>query len=257
MSTRDDDANRSTDNGGQAPAPDARKNELSQPIGPALPNWVTPPAPARDTLSGHWCNVEPIDPARHASELYAANSLDPEGHLWTYLGVGPFKDFKLYQQWMTSSCLGDDPLFFAIRDHACGEAVGVASYLRITPNAGTIEVGNLCFSPRLQRTPAATEAMYLMMRNAFELGYRRYEWKCDSLNDPSRRAAARYGFTFEGVFRQAVIYKQRSRDTAWYSVIDKEWPTVARGFERWLAPDNFDARGAQLRSLDELRSTSI
>ncbi len=144
----------------------------------------------------------------------------------------------------------DDPLFHAIVDSKSGSAVGVAAYMRIDAANGVIEVGHLNFSPRLQATTAATEAMYLMMRRAFdELGYRRYEWKCDSLNEASRRAASRLGFRFEGVFRQAVVYKGRNRDTAWYSVLDSEWPALKAGFERWLSPDNFDENGCQRRKL--------
>jgi RimJ/RimL family protein N-acetyltransferase len=142
-----------------------------------------------------------------------------------------------------------DPLFFAVVDAASGRAAGVASYLRIDPVNGVIEVGHLAFAPQLQRTRVATEAMYLMMKHAFSLGYRRYEWKCDALNAPSRRAAERLGFTFEGVFRQAIVYKGRSRDTAWFSVIDSEWPVLETAFLAWLDPDNFDADGRQRRSL--------
>ncbi|HYW50073.1 MAG TPA: GNAT family protein, partial [Gemmatimonadaceae bacterium] len=140
---------------------------------------------------------------------------------------------------------GADPLCFAVIDAASSAAVGIASYMRIAPEQGSLEVGHINFSPALQRTPVATEAMYLMMRHAFELGYRRYEWKCDALNAPSRAAAQRLGFAFEGVFRNALVYKGRNRDTAWYSIIDSEWPAVRSAFERWLGPENFDAHGAQ------------
>jgi RimJ/RimL family protein N-acetyltransferase len=151
----------------------------------------------------------------------------------------------------------EDPLFHVILDRAGEEPLGIASYLRIDPGNGVIEVGHLHFGPQLQRTPAATEAMALMMARAFdELGYRRYEWKCDSLNAPSRAAALRLGFTFEGIFRNAVVVKGRSRDTAWFSVTDAEWPKVRAGFEAWLAPANFDAEGRQRRGLAELREAS-
>jgi len=147
---------------------------------------------------------------------------------------------------MRKSCLGEDPLFHAIVERKTGEAVGVASYLRIDPANGVIEVGHINYSPLLQRTRAATEAMFLMMRRVFdELGYRRYEWKCDALNAPSRAAAGRYGFRFEGIFRQATVYKGRNRDTAWYAIIDKDWPALKAAYERWLAPENFDAEGRQ------------
>jgi len=171
--------------------------------------------------------------------------------MWTYLHSGPFASLEEYLAWLEPRPASADPLFFAFVDTAGNRATGLGSYLRIEPAAGSIEIGHLQFSPLLQRTPAATEAMYLMMRNAFELGYRRYEWKCDSLNAASRRAAERLGFTFEGVFRQALVYKGRSRDTAWYSVLDTEWPALQRGFRAWLQPENFDDSGRQRRSLAE------
>ena len=156
---------------------------------------------------------------------------------------------------MEAVCLGGDPLFHAVVDRNSGKAAGVASYLRIGPAVGVIETGHINYSPLLQRTPAATEAMYLMMRRVFdELGYRRYEWKCDSLNARSRRAAERLGFTYEGVFRQATLYKGRNRDTAWYSITDKEWPRLKYGFQAWLSPGNFDSDGCQRQSLPDLTS---
>jgi RimJ/RimL family protein N-acetyltransferase len=168
------------------------------------------------------------------------------------LFYGPFDSFDAYRRWLVAMTESNDPLFYAIVDNASGKAVGVAAYMRIDPANGVIEVGHLNFSPALQRTAAATEAMYLMMRRAFdELGYRRYEWKCDSLNAPSRSAAERLGFHYEGLFRQAIIYKNRSRDTAWFSIIDSEWPARKTAFERWLAPENFDAAGRQGRPLVE------
>ena len=236
------------------PSPSPRTNELGQPIGAALDGWRPPPHPPRVTLQGRFCDVEPIDPDRHAAELHAANSLSPDDRLWTYLVCGPFESFDAYRTWMLEACLGDDPQFYAIVERSSGDAIGVSSYMRIAPSAGAIEVGNLCFSPRLSQTPAATEAMYLMMRNAFELGYRRYEWKCDSLNIPSRRAAERLGFIYEGLFRQAIVYKGRNRDTAWYAIIDQDWPKLADAFEQWLSSANFDESGAQRRSLADLRA---
>ena len=153
---------------------------------------------------------------------------------------------------MASAVASDDPLFHAIVDTATGKAVGIATYMRIDPRHGVIEVGNLNFSPLLQRKPAATEAIYLMMKRVFEMGYRRYEWKCDSLNAPSRAAAQRLGFSYEGIFRQASVYKGRSRDTAWYAMIDKEWPELDRAFRRWLDPKNVDAQGRQRERLSDL-----
>lgn len=227
-------------------------NHLGQPIGFAVPNWTPPPVPPRTTLAGRCCRIEPLNVERHAADLYAANTLDTEGRIWTYMAYGPFTEMAAYVTWMTRACQSTDPLFHAIIDVATDKAVGVASYLRIDPANGVIEVGGLVFSPLLQRTPAATEAMYLMMQNAFTLGYRRYEWKCDSLNAPSRAAAQRLGFSYEGLFRQAIIYKGRSRDTAWYAIIDQEWPALQAAYTQWLAPTNFTDDGQQRVRLTDL-----
>ena len=203
-------------------------------------------------MEGRLCRLEPLDPERHAAALHAANALDGGGRNWTYLPYGPFETFEDYRAWMEGTCRGDDPLFYAVVDPLTGGATGVASYLRIDPANGSIEVGHINYSPLLQRTPAATEAMYLMMKRAFDLGYRRYEWKCNALNGPSCAAAERLGFTFEGVFRQAAVVKGRNRDTAWYSVIDGEWPALRDAFTRWLDPSNFDGRGRQRTRLSAL-----
>jgi len=231
-----------------------RVNENGQPIGPEVPGWTPRPHPPRAVMHGRYCRVEPLDPARHAADLHEANSLDREQRMWTYLFSGPFASFDDYRAWLEAKQGSEDPLFFAFVDTASGRAVGLGSYLRIDPANGTVEVGHLQFSPLMQRTAVATEAMYLMMKTAFELGYRRYEWKCDSLNAGSRRAAERLGFRYEGVFRQAIVYKGRSRDTAWYSVIDKEWPALEAAFRAWLDPANFDPAGRQRRSLAALRT---
>lgn len=228
------------------------RNALGQPVGAPLPDWKPAPRPPRTPMEGRFCRVEPLDPARHGDPLWAANALDRDGRNFTYLTAGPFATPEAYFEWLNGSCRGDDPLFHAIVDRASGQAVGVASYLRIDPANGVIEVGHINYSPLLQRRPAATEAMHLMMKRAFELGYRRYEWKCDALNAPSRAAAQRLGFSYEGLFRQAVVYKGRSRDTAWYSVIDAEWPALRAAFERWLDPANFDAAGNQRVALSAL-----
>ena len=220
---------------------------------PRLDAWLAPPPPARVTLDGRLCRLEPLA-MEHAAALHEANSLDADGRMWDYMAYGPFDTLASYRAWVEQKAASVDPLFFAIIDRARDAPVGVASYLRIDPPNGVIEVGHLAYSPRLQRTPAATEAMYLMMRYAFELGYRRYEWKCNARNEPSRSAAGRLGFTFEGVFRQHMIVKGRSRDTAWYSVIDGEWPRVRVGFERWLDARNFDATGRQRRTLADCRT---
>lgn len=228
------------------------RNHLGQPIGFAIPNWTPPPVPPPTSLVGRFCRVEPLAVDRHAADLYAANRVDHAGRMWTYLAYGPFPSLDDYVAWMTRVCQGNDPRFYAIVETATGKAVGVASYLRIDPANGSIEVGHIAYSPSLQRTPAATEAMYLLMQQAFTLGYRRYEWKCDALNAPSRAAAQRLGFTFEGIFRQAVIYKGRNRDTAWYAIIDTAWPALQTAFTHWLAPENFDAQGQQRVRLTEL-----
>jgi RimJ/RimL family protein N-acetyltransferase len=229
-----------------------RLNEHGQPIGFALSGWTPPPHPPRQKLAGTYCRVEPLDPEKHSAELHSANSLDPSGRAFTYLSSGPFDSLESYRQWITSTCLGHDPLFHAIIDGNTGKAVGVAAYMRIDPSNGVIEVGHLNFSPLLQQTRAATEAMHLMMRNAFAIGYRRYEWKCDSLNAPSRAAAQRLGFSYEGRFIQAIAYKGRNRDTDWFSVTDREWPAIHRAHGEWLAPENFDAQGRQRSSLSAL-----
>ena len=232
-------------------------NDLGQPVGPPLPGWQAPGRPPRTVMTGRYCRVEPLDPARHADDLFRANALEATGRNWTYLSYGPFDTPEAYRVWMRSSCLGDDPLFHAIVDNASGRAVGVASYMRIDPRNGSIEVGHINYSLLLQRKPAATETMYLMMKRAFELGYRRYEWKCDALNAPSRAAARRLGFSFEGVFRQATVYKGRSRDTAWYAAIDREWPELERAFLRWLDPANFDGQGNQRLRLSDLTAPTL
>lgn len=228
-------------------------NPLGQLVGASVPGWRPPPRPPNTPLTGRLCRVERLDPDRHAESLFEANRLDSEHRDWTYLPYGPFESLLDYRRWMESDCLAGDPMFHAVVDTASERAVGVASYLRINPAHGSIEVGHINYSPLLQKRPAATEAMYLMMRRAFELGYRRYEWKCDALNDKSRTAAQRLGFSYEGTFRQALIVKGRNRDTAWYSVIDSGWPSLARAFEAWLDPANFDERGRQRQRLAALR----
>lgn len=221
-------------------------NALGQPIGPPLPDWKPRDVPQPVVLSGRTCRLEPIDPQRHAASLWQAVSADREGRVFTYLSYGPFASEDAYREWLAATCLAADPLFFAIVEARSGRALGLASYLRIDPLVGRIEVGHLQFSPALQRTTAASEAMFLMMRHVFrDLGYRRYEWKCDALNAKSRNAALRLGFRFEGIFRQDMVYNGRNRDTAWLSVLDGEWPALEQRFLRWLAPENFDANGRQ------------
>lgn len=224
-------------------------NEYGQPVGPALPEWQAPPAPAPVILSGRFCRLEPLNTQQHGEQLYAANALDSEGQGWTYLPYGPFTTYLQYCDWLEASIQSSDTLFFAIIDQPTHKAVGVASYLRISPASGSIEVGHLHYSNLLKQTPAATEAMFLLMQHAFELGYRRYEWKCNALNAASRAAALRLGFTFEGIFRQAAVVKGHNRDTAWYSILDSEWPALCAGFLRWLAAENFDESGRQITRL--------
>lgn len=226
--------------------------DLDQPVGHLVPGWTARTRPAARPMAGRFCRLEPLDPARHADDLYRANRADEQGLMWTYLPYGPFDNLTSYRTWLEGVVSREDPMYFAIIDGQ-GRAVGVASFLRIDPSAGTIEVGHLAFSPAAQATTVATEAMALMMRTVFvELGYRRYEWKCDSLNAASRRAAQRFGFVYEGTFRQAKVVKGRNRDTAWFSITDSEWPRLAAAYERWLAPDNFDAEGRQRTALSKL-----
>ena len=207
---------------------------------------------SRVALEGEVVRLEPVNVARHAGQLFAAQSSAPE--LWAYLPYGPFESETAFRVWLTERAASSDPLFYAIIERMSGRALGMASFLRVEPGHGVIEVGHIWYSPALQRTRLATDAMYVMARHVFDdLGYRRYEWKCNALNEPSRRAAVRLGFTFEGVFRQHMVIKGENRDTAWYSMLDGEWPAAKAAFEAWLRPENFDAEGSQLRSLAELR----
>lgn len=227
-------------------------NSLGQPIGLPVHGWQPPPLPTGTVLQGRYCRVERLDAALHAPHLYSAYRRDTDNRLWTYLAAGPFDSEADFTTWAEAAAASADPYFYAIVDAATERAVGIAAYLRIAPQSGSIEVGHLMYSPLLQRTPAATEAMFLMMKHAFELGYRRYEWKCDALNAPSRAAAQRLGFSYEGIFRQATVYKGRNRDTAWYAVIDKDWQKLQEAYLQWLDPANFDESGSQRTRLSEL-----
>ncbi|WP_085907329.1 GNAT family N-acetyltransferase [Kiloniella majae] len=228
------------------------KNSLGQPIGPIVQNWIEPQRPTFTTIDGLYCKLEKLDPLRHTEDLFEANTLSKDHQIWTYLPYGPFEKLENYREWVIDMAAKDDPLFYTIIDKKAGKALGVASYLRITPAAGSIEVGHINFSPVLQKTAMATEAMYLMMRHVFvELGYRRYEWKCNALNEGSKAAAKRLGFTYEGTFRQAGVIKGRSRDTAWFSILDSEWTIMEQAFARWLAKDNFKPDGQQVTSLTD------
>ena len=227
-----------------------RVNELGQPIGDPVEAWSARPRPPVDPIEGRTCRIELLDCSRHSAALYEAFIKDSENRNWTYLPYGPFEDHESFDSWLESVASSEDPLFHSIIDLKTEMAAGVASYLRINPSDGVIEVGHIHFSPHLQRTTLSTEAMFLMMKRVFdELGYRRYEWKCDALNAPSRAAALRLGFKFEGIFRQATMYKGRNRDTAWYAIIDKDWPEIRNAYTAWLDPSNFDTSGNQLSSL--------
>ena len=227
-------------------------NHFDQPIGPPLDGWTPRPFPLHESMRGRFCRVVPLDPAAHVQSLFEAFVEDADGRDWTYLSYGPFAELEEFRAWLASIAQGRDPQFYGIIDEETDEAAGMSSYLRIAPEVGSVEVGHIHFAPRLQRTPAATEAMFLMMRRAFdELGYRRYEWKCDALNAGSRAAAQRLGFQFEGIFRQATVYKGRSRDTAWFSIVDGEWPARKRAFEQWLDEANFDTQGRQTKRLSD------
>ncbi len=219
-----------------------------------LENWSMRPAPDLKEVQGRFITVEPAAFPGAAAELFGVLGGAANDALWTYIPIGPFE---------TAEALGEVMGFFGgqqgwqthlFRDASTRAPLGMASYMRIRPEAGSAEVGCVVFSRKLQRTPAATEAMYLMARHLFDdLGYRRYEWKCNDANDASKRAAVRLGFTFEGVFRQDMVMKGKNRDTAWFSMIDSEWPKAKAAFEAWLAPENFDAGGAQRRGLKEIR----
>jgi RimJ/RimL family protein N-acetyltransferase len=205
-------------------------------------------------MVGRYCRLEPVSVEQHEKELFAAYMQAPDGRDWTYLFSARPETAQDFNAYLVKLEKSEDPLHFTIIDTLTNTAVGTAALMRIEPTHGVIEVGSITFSPLLKKTRAATESMYLMMRRAFdELGYRRYEWKCDSLNAPSRAAAGRYGFTFEGIFRQAIVYKGRSRDTAWFSITDAEWPRIRAAFESWLDPANFNGNGRQKRRLSDLR----
>lgn len=233
---------------------DPREPTRNRPLSEAP---VEPPPglrPARVEYAGRAATLEPLDASRHAAELYAAgHGSEAALRVWDYLPYGPFESGDDFARWQRECGASADPLFFAIRDRATGLAGGMASYLNIHPLQGSIEIGHIWFGPALQNTVAATEALYIMMSQALDgLGYRRLEWKCNALNAASRRAAVRLGFAFEGIFYQHTVVKGRNRDTAWFSILDDEWPAVRENFQRWLVPENFDSDGRQRVSLGEL-----
>lgn len=229
-------------------------NRFGQPVGSPLNGWQPRPLPQPLDFQGRTCRLAPFDAGQHAAALYEAYAQAADERDWTYMPAGPFASEADYLKYAEQMAQSRDPLHFTVIDCRSDKPVGTLALMRIVPEHGVMEVGHVTFSPQLQRTVMATEAHYLLMRYAFEgLGYRRYEWKCDSCNQPSRRAAARLGFQFEGLFRQAIVYKGRNRDTCWFSVIDSDWPQVKQGFERWLAPENFTAEGQQRETLETLR----
>ena len=230
-----------------------RRNEFGQAIGDPVPGWESADWPQRTPIAGKYCDIEPLDADRHLEDLYIAFSEDAEGRLWTYMTSGPFHTIEEFSVWLRSASESKDPHFYTVVDTTTGMAVGLLAYMRIKPEVGVVEIGTISYSPRLQRTRMATEAIFLTMKRAFdELGFRRYEWKCDSLNEASCRAAVRFGFKFEGIFRQAIVYKGRNRDTAWYSILDSEWPVLKRAYSIWLDSDNFDGNGQQKRRLQDI-----
>ena len=223
---------------------------MQKQFGQALPDWTPPPRPVGEVLTGQYVQLERMDPDAHAADLFRAYS--GQDQVWDYLSYGPFTSASGYHRWAKENATGNDPLFYVLRNQESGHCGGVASYLRITPEAGAIEVGHINLAPEIAGSRASTEAMFLMMDWAFRAGYRRYEWKCDALNMPSRKAAQRLGFSYEGIFRQATVYRQRNRDTAWFAMIDLEWPALREAYAAWLAPGNFDAQGRQKERLADL-----
>ncbi|WP_342321824.1 GNAT family protein [Kosakonia sp. BYX6] len=229
-------------------------NEFEQPIGDALPDWQPRPFPERVVLDGQYCRLEPLT-TDHAAALFQAHQLAGDSRSWTWLMREPERNETEFRAWVASVSTLRDPLHFAVIDKRSNAPVGSLSLMRIDEKNGVMEVGSVHFSPLLTRTPASTEAQWLLMRYAFEtLGYRRYEWKCNSLNEPSRQAALRLGFQYEGRFRQALVCKGHNRDTDWFSIIDSEWPQVDRALQRWLAADNFTTDGKQRHALSSLRA---
>lgn len=221
-----------------------------------LANWQPRPRPERKVLEGRYVRLEPLDPAKHGDGLFAASSVPDAGDRFRWLPEYPPETREGFQPWLDKAKASEDPLYFTVIDKASGEIAGRQTLMRIDPANGVIEIGNIYWGPLISRKPAATEAQFLFMQYAFdELGYRRYEWKCNNANLPSKRAAERFGFKFEGIFRQHLVVKGKNRDTAWYSVIDGEWPALKRAYENWLDPANFDAEGSQKQRLEDFRAT--
>ena len=228
------------------------------PVGPRLADAGPATAPRREVLEGRYARLEPLDPVRHRGELYAASTPADAAARFRYLFEPPPASLETFDSWLVGAAASTDPLYFAVIDRATGRVEGRQTLMRITPAHRCIEIGNIYWGPRIAGTRIATEAMYLFATYVLEtLGYRRFEWKCDALNAPSRRAAIRFGFTWEGHFRRAVIVRGRTRDTAWYAMIDEEWPALKEAYERWLAPENFDAGGRQKTRLSDLTAAAL
>jgi RimJ/RimL family protein N-acetyltransferase len=220
-----------------------------------LKNWTARPFPERKVLEGTYVRLEPLNVEKHGDGLFEASSVPDADQRFTWLFDHAPASRAEFQPWLEKAAASADPLFFAVIDKATGKVAGRQSLMRIDPTHGVAEIGNIYWGPLISRKPAATEAQFLFARLVFdELGYRRYEWKCNNDNEPSKRAAQRFGFQFEGIFRQHLVVKGKNRDTAWFSITDGEWPALRRAYEKWLAPDNFDAEGRQKKRLEELRA---
>jgi len=218
-----------------------------------LSRWAPRPRPQAATLQGRWSRLERLDPIRHGDSLYEASAAAGAGERFRYLFEPPPAGRAEFDAWSERVSSGEDPLFYAVIDPATGRAEGRQALMRITPEHGVIEIGSILWGPKIARTRIATEALYLFALHAFdELGYRRFEWKCDALNEPSRKAALRFGFTFEGIFRRHMVVKGKNRDTAWFAITDAEWPRIRAGMEEWLEPGNFDAAGGQRQKLGDM-----
>jgi RimJ/RimL family protein N-acetyltransferase len=218
-----------------------------------LSRWTPRPRPTAEVIAGRWCRLERLDPYRHGDSLFDASTAAGADERFRYLFEPPPADRAEFDTWLLRASGGADPRFYAVIDPTTGRAEGRQALMRITPEHGVIEIGSILWGPRIARTRVATEALYLFAAHVFEaLGYRRFEWKCDALNAPSRQAALRFGFTFEGIFRQHMVVKGRNRDTAWYAIIDTEWPRIKAGMERWLDPANFTDGGRQRQRLRDM-----
>jgi RimJ/RimL family protein N-acetyltransferase len=230
-----------------------------RPVGDVVDPLPPGKAPDLRPLHGRWIRLDPVTAARHGDSLFAAfHGAEGEDDIWTYLGYGPFENKETFVEWLKQREVARDPWFYAFVKRDTSDTVGMGAFMRLDAANGVIEIGHIWFTPQLQRTREATEIIFLMMRHAFDdLGVRRLEWKCDSLNAPSRRAAERFGFTFEGIFRQHFIVKGRNRDTAWYAMLDSEWPAVRKAFESWMKDENFDAEGGQKAKLQVRPSAAI